>query len=170
MKERCGRRRSDLGLAFGSALLVLASIACTETKKEAPAAPAASALVATASSAQPAQSAQPALAADAAPPAEAEAEAVVDGGTDAGPRKLRRLVAKTDAGVLVETVAAAPPPEPPAADPRKGKKVAGAPMSDEAPYGGGPAAGSGAPVLKKTPLPSDDPWAKAPSPAPTPAH
>ena len=157
-----------MGLAFGSALLVIASMTsiggCSEAKKEAPAAPAASTLATAAVSAPPSE---PALAPSAAPPPEPELEAVlVDGGADAGPRKLRRLGAKTDAGALVETVAAAPPPDPPAADPRKGKKAPGAQMSDDLPYGGGSAAGSGAPVLKKTPLPSDDPWAKAPPPTP----
>lgn len=165
MKKRPGRRRSQLALALGSALLLLFSIACREAKKEEPSAPDASppmAAAVTAATAAPSESSSAAVGTRAPEP---DKEESVDAGTDAGRRKLRRLVAATASGEPVETAPAPPAP----AEPTDPRRAAGRPtpaqMANETPYGGS-AAGTGAPVLKKTPLPNDDPWARAADGAP----
>lgn len=94
-------------------------------------------------------------------PAEDEHEEILDAGViaDGGRPRRRRVVAGADASVgtsapAASAVAAAPTPEPTTSD--RGRKTTATPMGNEAPYGG--SAASGAPALKKTPLPNDDPW------------
>ncbi len=142
---------------FAAVFLVLGSTACRASTKETPSPPDASAPVTV-------------IAAPSAPPAAADAprdpapEEPLRAGVDAGPVKPRRL-AKIDGGaapVVPEALVAAGATEPAVDSAVKRKKPNAGSMSDEAPYGGDPA-GSGAAVLKKTPLPSEDPWAKAPT-------
>lgn len=96
--------------------------------------------------------------AEPAPGAETESETVQDlaDAGDAGRRKRRLL--KKDAGPeahLPESAPTAPPPataESPADKPQASKP----PMHNDQPYGASAASGAG--VLKKAPLPKDDPW------------
>lgn len=93
---------------------------------------------------------------------ELDVERTPDAGTDGGPvRKLRRIVAAASAASVEPAsaiVAGAATPDAPDVKRPKGKPVP-TQMGDEQPYGGSPGAVSGAAVLKKTPLPSEDPWA-----------
>jgi hypothetical protein len=160
MKRR-GVRRGLLGFAFAfGALVSQASMGCRDPKREDAPAPAGSAAAATAPNVVASASASVAVAV-AAPP-ESTKEEVVDAGTDAGKRKLRRLVAdapEAGAGAIVTETAQAPlqAPASPPADPR-GAKQPSKPMGDDLPYGG--STGSAAPLLKKAPLPPDDPWGR----------
>lgn len=143
---------------IGTVLLVLVSTACRASTKETPPPPDAGGPVTAVSAAPNSLSA----AIPVAPAREPELEEPVRA-ADAGPVKLRRLV-KIDGGAAAaapEALVAAAAAEP-AVDSAKRRKPNAGSMSDEAPYGGEPAA-TGAAVLKKTPLPSDDPWAKAPT-------
>jgi hypothetical protein len=143
----------QLGLTLTLALLsAAASVACKDSKKDPPASE-------TAASAAPTPVAAPqaASAASAAPPApEGELEEVPDSGVDGGTRKRRRLVG-TDAGAG-DTLAVATPPttEPTPTPTSSGKRTPPAPMGNDQVYGA--SAASAAPVLKKKPLPDDDPW------------
>ncbi len=142
-------------------LLLLAAVGCQGKKDEPMAstvASAAASVAAPSASAGPGESSSPAIAArDPEPDLERGPDAGADGGA---PRKLRRIVAASSASPVepAAIVAGAQPPEAPDVKRPKGK-AAPTQMGDELPYGGSAGAVSGSPVLKKTPLPSEDPWA-----------
>jgi hypothetical protein len=144
---------------FSASLLFLSATACRGSKDDGPSVADASVAVptTTVATASPLPSASAVLAA----PQPDEGEAAVDPGPEAGVRKRRRIAANTtDAGPALETGPSAPPPSPVAEPTAKRTERTGvtAPMADDVPYGG--PGRLGAPILRKTPLPSDDPWAK----------
>ena len=161
MKFEYGRRGSCRGLAFGAALVLLCTAGCRESKKEEPTSAAAASAPASAAAEAPTASSIASTTAAAAP--EPELVALGDAGADAGrPRRLRRLTAgAASAGAPEAVQAGAPVAAEPlvAAEPRRPAPKTPSAMADDLPYGG--AAGSGAAVLKKTPLPTDDPWARS---------
>lgn len=137
--------------------LAAASSGCRDPKKEEPAVD-----VAEAAASDAAPLATPDTPADASSPVATSPSATdvddsTDGGADAGRRRRRRLLAPgVDAG------AADPqPPEPVAtAEPSSttGVKRRPAQMGNDEVYGA--PSTSAAPVLKKKPLPAEDPWAR----------
>jgi len=159
MKLDIGRARSHQGLARCAALLVLSCVACRETKKE-ESSSVADASVSAPTAAAEAPAASGVASTSAAAAVVPELVALGDAGTDGGrPRKLRRLTAGASSAGSPEVAGAVAPPEPVvAADPRRPNPRTPTAMADDLPYGG--AAGSGAAVLKKTPLPTEDPWAR----------
>lgn len=159
MMERTGRRGSWLDLAWVVTIsAAMSTTACRDSKKEdAPVADAAPAPT-VAATAVPVPEADAAVA-SATKPAEGELEDVPDSGVDGGVRKRRRLVAAgTDAGSAETQTAGAPAPTAEASAPKTGKRPP-APMGNDEVYGA--SAASAAPVLKKKPLPDDDPYPKA---------
>lgn len=142
---------------IGLALLVSASVACRG--KQDPGKESAAQADAAAAASPPSVPAASASTAAAVLPVEPDtvAEGPSDAGPDAGKRRLRRLVGADAGAAAVETQGAAvvePAPADSAHAAAPGKRPAQ--MGNDVPYGG--AAGSGAPVLKKTPLPGEDPW------------
>ena len=165
MMERTSGRRTHLRLALTLTVL-WTSTACQDAKKDDVSAIAPTATPVPAPVAAPSEEASTPLAARPADEHNDVADAgPTDGGTDGGARQRRRpLVANAPEAGAAETTAPTTPAQ--VAEPTTGegshRKVA-TPMGNEQPYG--TSAGSGAPVLKKKPLPDDDPW-KKPQPPP----
>lgn len=150
-------RREEWATRAAIVILVVSSIACSNKKKTETTADAGeTAATTTATTAVSAHVADvpPSAGAD---DAGAEAtEEITDGGFDAG-RRARRL-RRIDAGVEAQA-SAAPPPVASAAPPAEPNGKRGAtPMGNDQPYGASAASGAG--ILKKAPLPNDDPWKK----------
>ena len=148
--------RVALGLTFMSALL-----ACEkDPRKNEVSVTDASATLASAGVPTPADTAS--VATVARPPDERDegSDGGADGGRDGGAVKRRRLITTVPDGGGVETQPASPPSAESAVAPVPHGKPPRPGMGNEEPYG--TSAASGAPTLKKTPLPSDDPWQKTP--------
>jgi hypothetical protein len=157
--NRSDRSRSRVGLAFsctGPLLLLMAFAACRD-KDPAPAAGAAPSVASSVAAPSPSPSPSPSSSVAVAAPA--SVPAVEDAGVEKAPGKARRLAAKPAAEAPVEAVVAPPstPAEAAPAEARKRKK--GPDMGNDLPYGA-TGAQSGAAVLKKAPLPAEDPWVK----------
>jgi hypothetical protein len=159
MSERMGCRSFIGAVTAATVLLCMSSMACrASSKTDANRDDAGGATTATAAAApvENASSASAVLAAANGVAAEAVADGPTDAGSDGGKRKRRRIADAGGVATSANDAVQSPVAPEPAPEPATSARRPAAAMGNEQPYGA--SATSGSPVLKKAPLPGDDPW------------